>query len=44
VGLFAGIKEEVEEVVRKQWDKDARPSNNSVFTTRDGGFEIPLEA
>lgn len=39
--LFTGIEEEVEEVVRKQWAKDERPPNNSVFTRgpgMNGGF------
>ena len=34
--IFAGIEEEVEEVVRKQWAKDERPPNNSVFTRGPG--------
>jgi len=39
--LYTGIEEEVEEVVRKQWAKDERPPNSSVFKRgpgMNGGF------
>lgn len=34
--MYTGIEEEVEAVVRKEWAKEERPPNNSVFTKGPG--------